>query len=118
MSAHLDTTYATLLVLVADPFACYRETTATLEQCLARTQGLTHGRRAPDPMLAAVELLRHEITATLETRRRLDAQAASKAAQAASADRPQIDGGTRVPTNPPRPGPLPPARLPEPVDVL
>lgn len=119
MSAELDTTYARLLVLVADPYAAYAEPTATLEQCLARTQGLTHGRRAPDPMLAAVEQLRAEITAVLETRRRIDREAERKAAQAERAAlTAALDNGARVPTGPPRPGPLPPARLPEPVDAL
>lgn len=112
MSAEYDGVYGRLLALVADPLACYREATPTLEP-------VGQSRREPDPLLAAVAQLRAEITAVLETRRRLDRQQQAEEVRTqvrTSASGPS--GGTKVPTGPPRPGPLPPARLPEPSDAL
>lgn len=104
--------YARLLALVADPYACYREPTPTLERILARTPALTHGRKTGDALLVAVEQLHEQIYATLTARARLDALEAEQARRAPQAARPPaVDGGTRVPTNPPRPGPLPPQRI-------
>lgn len=114
-----DDAPALLLALLADPLACYRADTAALERALALTPGAMHGRRAPCPVLASLEATRAAICAVLEVRRKLDAQAAQDAAhRPIAAQQSSAQGGTKVPTNPPRPGPLPPVRLPEPADAL
>lgn len=103
--------YGTLLALVADPLGAYRIRTEVLERVLARTQGLTHGRRTPDPMLAAVEALRAEISAVLQARRRLDAEQAKQAVGGSSVRTsvPDPQGGTHVRAPVPPTRPTPPA---------
>lgn len=129
MSAHL-------LAAVADPRSVYTLSTPELEQLLAATTGITHGRKSGDVLVCTVEHLRHEISAVLQARRRADAeQAQAEQAQAQyqrwrvallggntdAPDAPTILGGYRppVPVPPAGPKPLPPTHTrPEYADAL
>ena len=110
----LDGFYPLMLSLLADPRDCYKVDTHSLECIAARIPAMQHTRRPGDPVFDAAEVLRVAIAVTLCTRACLDKQSpavrARVAAGAGASPLPGTSGGARVPVNPPRPGPLPPAQ--------
>lgn len=107
---------ANVLALIQDSAGAYLLPTADLEQVLATTTGATHGRKSDDPLVLAVEQLRHVITQVLRARRALDAEQAAAGTPAvrtpASVPPPTTPpGGTKVPRPTPPPAPAPPVYL-------